>query len=386
MPEIQESWEAAEKESRCCRADQADLRVQHRAQLERVKQFGNSGIYLMIQFPLIDLRPLLGRTMLNVPQWSSTPVVNQEFVHFFGEIRQRSKSIPGDLPWNDELFYATARRAVTFPELEKRHIGRFQAPQGGLRALYHDKESGVVERVEVGVTIRPGKGEILQSADFFGILHDFLSLPSYVAHLKSTQSNENNRERFRHVIHKPLVSVGIPLARLYENASSRIGFLPESKAVSPGSPVVFVLYKGHELQEQNNKLASVDRELVNNAKVHYATYSSHNRIIGVWFIDVNSASGYNIRRLRIGLSRLHAERTALLEVLNSYDTKMLDVCPELVKFLETRLGWLSGKSKYGLNILAIQDIANAYRLEFPQEDLGSLGKRVERIRNDLVNT
>jgi hypothetical protein len=382
-PEIQESWETAVKAGIC--KEQASLRTQHRVQVNRVKQLGNSGLYLMIQFPLIDLRPLLGRTKLNVPRWSSMPIVNQEFVHFFGEIRQRSKSIPGDLPWNDELFYATARRAVTFPQLEKKHIGRFRAPQGGLRALYHDKNSGVVERVEVGITIRPGQNEVLESADFFAILHDFLSLPSDIAHLNSAESNGDKRERVRHVIRKPLISAGSPLARLYENASSQIGVLAETEAVCSRSPVAFVLYKGHELEEPNEQLVIVDRKLVNNATVHYATYKSHNRLIGVWFIDVSSASSYAIRRLRIGLSRLHAERAALVEVINSYNAKKLDACPELVMFLETRHAWLSGKSKFGIDILAIQDIATAHRLEFPEEDLGDLGKRIGEIRNAVAN-
>ena len=77
---------------------------------------------------------------------------------------------------------------------------------------------------------------------------------------------------------------------------------------------------------------------------------------------------------------------ALSEVLNSYHARRLDACPELVKFLETRYGWLSAKSKYGIDLLAIQDIASASRLEFPKENLGTLPKRISDIRNAYANT
>ena len=86
------SWEYAESVSKTeMLVEQQNLRVKNAYQKSKLQQVGSNGIYLMIQFPIIDLRPLLGIESLNSPRWESTPLVNQEFVHFFGEVRLKIK-------------------------------------------------------------------------------------------------------------------------------------------------------------------------------------------------------------------------------------------------------------------------------------------------------
>ena len=374
------SWEYAESVSKTeMLVEQQNLRVKNAYQKSKLQQVGSNGIYLMIQFPIIDLRPLLGIESLNSPRWESTPLVNQEFVHFFGEVRQRSKGIPGDLPWNDELFYATAKRALSFPELEKQHLGRFSAPQGGLRALYHDKVSSIVQRVEIGITLKPKIEDSLTNKDFLAVLDDFLHLPTDIATNKSKKN-----KRVRHLNRKQLVNAGASLSHLYQIATTKIGINANSKTVRPGLPVTFVLYKGSEHSEIPEILTTVNRSYVNNALVYYATFNTLNCQIGAWFIDINSASSYNVRKLRIGLSRLHTMRIALFTVFDAHQSGTLSKTPELVVFLEKCHGWLSQGSKYGLDFQAIQKIAIASDLGFPSHDLVKIESLIEDIRRTLI--
>ena len=283
------------------------------------------------------------------------------------------------MPWNDELFYATAKRALSFPELEKQHLGRFSAPQGGLRALYHDKVSSIVQRVEIGITLKPKIEDSLTNKDFLAVLDDFLHLPTDIATNKSKKN-----KRVRHLNRKQLVNAGASLSHLYQIATTKIGINANSKTVRPGLPVTFVLYKGSEHSEIPEILTTVNRSYVNNALVYYATFNTLNCQIGAWFIDINSASSYNVRKLRIGLSRLHTMRIALFTVFDAHQSGTLSKTPELVVFLEKCHGWLSQGSKYGLDFQAIQKIAIASDLGFPSHDLVKIESLIEDIRRTLI--
>lgn len=353
-------------------------------QFHPLNQERSRGLYLSIQFPIADLRPLLGIETLPIPRWRSGPRVNEEFVHFFGEVRRRTKGVPAKLPWRDEVFYATAKRALTFPILEKNTIGRFAAPQGGCRALYHDGKKGVVNRVETGIALPLGKTEILEPQDLHVALRDFLSLTINVARLKSLECNGFEGVRVRDVIQKPLVMVGDPLARLFQIASTRVGTSVDSHTVRAGEPLVFVLYEGIDVKWFAQVADVIDSTKVNNAAVYYDTFKSHGRVVQVWYIDLDSADGYSLRRLRIALSRLHAERQAMLDVLRAYKDHVLDANSEMIGFLKERLGWLSKPSQCGIDSSTIHDITSVRDILCSRDERDEFEKRIAEIRNEHV--
>jgi hypothetical protein len=339
-------------------------------------------VYLAIQFPLTDFRPLLGLEKLQVPEWCEKPSEKQEFVHFFGKLQKRYKRTPGNLPGGEDLYYATAKRALTFPGLEKRRIWALRPPQGGLRALYHDTKRGVVERVEIGISAKLERKDGIDGTDCLLLLKDFLSLPTNIAvACPSFLGFDKDKEgRVRGVIPAPLVLAGTPLARLYLNGSTQIGIPVNARVVSAGEPAVFVLYKGDEIQQLSDKSVVIDAGRVNNTRVSYTTFNCHDRLVGVWFVDIDSASGTTLRKLRLGLGKIHAEHQAMLEVLRAYAAHKLDTSKELVDFLQARLGWLSSEHKYGVDIQYVRDIISAYGLARPtRDDLGELNKRIDEI-------
>jgi hypothetical protein len=340
----------------------------------------SKSIYLSIQFPLTDLRPLLGLETLPFPEWTKSPDEN-EFVHYFGEVRRRLRGVPANTPWQDELYYATARRAISFPRLEKKQLGRFQSAQGGCRSLYHDGDKGVVIRVEAGISLKLKKSVFLDDNDYRAILNDFLELSTDIAQAKSHSSQDSHiSERVRLLVHRPLMLAGPQLASLYLNASTKLGNLTNEDTVKDGEPLVFILYRGGEIKELTERSRLVDPAKVNNAKVSYTVYESNKRLVGVWFIDSDSASGDALRRLRIGLSRIHAERQAMLRVLQQFQVSRLVKNSSINDFIEKRLQWLSESRQYGIDTTVIQDITNIYDLFSPRDDLEYLEERIAEFR------
>ena len=344
-------------------------------------QLTSHSVYFSIQFPITDLRPLLGVDTLPFPEWNTVPRANEEFVHFFGEVRRRSKQIPGEYPWQDELYYATAKRALCFPLLEKRHIGSFHAPQGGCRALYHDGDRGIVARVEAGVVIPVAKTNDLQMKELLVMLRDFLNLPIQVACLNTLGLN-SAENRIRSVAPAQLVKAGRYLADLYQSSSTQLGVPSTSQEVRAGEPVVFVLYKGNSATELPEARYRIDPVKINNAGVSYTFFESHKRQVLVWFIDLSSANGDILRRLRLGLARLHAERQALLEISRAYKAKKLRENSDLIEFMEKRLGWLSKASHYGIDADAMKDTMSAYHAICPGKELQRLEILIDEIREN----
>lgn len=332
---------------------------------------------LSIHFPIADARPLLDHPVLPVPSWKAGPLLT-EFVHFFGNVGQRDaprlEALPGLAHAQraaDELFYANARRALSFPLLEKRELGPLRAPQGAFRRLYRDT-TGVVARVEVALSVSPGAGKPLDGRSCLTVLRDFLGLPTDVA-LLPARGASGAASRVRQVVRAPLLQAGDVLARLFFRATTAVAGadVPDAPdapggAVVCGEPLVFVLHDGAELSELPPRAQPVDPTATHGARVAYLRFCRGDRRVGAWFLDEGSAGGYDRRRIRLGLARLHAERQALLNVLGACERNGRRT-PAVDAFLEARLGLLTEAVKYGMDQRAVRGITSAYDSVLPEE-------------------
>lgn len=339
-------------------------------------------MFLSILFPIADLRPLLGVSALPAPSWKVEPNAGKEFVHFFGKVQKRQKG-PGLKLWLDERFYAGARRALIYPTLEKQRLGPLRPPQGAFRGLFCS-QTGVVARVEVGVSAAPDDEGAPDGRQCSTILRDFLGLRTQVAHLRRPADVAGDaKRRERGVIDTPLHLAGEHLARLYLHATTAVAGAVDTRLVEAGEPLVFVLHDADEIAELPAKLQLVDPAKVHGARVGYLRFRCRDSYVGVWFIDRSSADGEGLRKLRIGLGRLHAERQATLAVLRATQAGVLARSEALGDFLTARLGLLAEPHKFGIDQQAIREITSVYDAALPEEERGLLEERVGEVRAGL---
>ena len=105
-------------------------------------------MFIVIQFPIIDARPFINDETykLNIPTWPFAS--EQEFVRYTGRVERRKKG--GIKDWSGESFYSRSHRAIRFPKLERRRLGKnddFIIPLGVYRRFFSNGEA--VSRVEV---------------------------------------------------------------------------------------------------------------------------------------------------------------------------------------------------------------------------------------------
>ena len=79
-------------------------------------------MFIVIQFPITDARPFINEKThkLTCPSWPF-PLEN-EFVRYSGRVEKRMRG--GIKDWSGEDVYSRSNRAIRFPELEKRRLGK----------------------------------------------------------------------------------------------------------------------------------------------------------------------------------------------------------------------------------------------------------------------
>jgi hypothetical protein len=286
-----------------------------------------------IHFPFADLRYLIhaapGR--LDRPSWPF-PIPLQEFVRRTGDIQVRRK---GSIdPWGDERCYCSAAKAIRFPDrLHKYGPGNVEF-QGVFRRLFFD--GAVVGRFAVGLS--PSKGHLGLAMDHA------LALP--------TRIWEGDQ--------RPLISGGPALAAHWLAASTAAGDGGELDLLwsTAGTPLIIGTsqvsqFGSHQDLELARRLGK-EVDLFNSSGVVclFRRLTVGRTVAEAWaLLSEPGADPGLIRRLRIHLGRLHAEREALKAVFRAIRSGSISAeygSDQLQRYLDRALSWQESKAPSGI--------------------------------------
>lgn len=306
------------------------------------------------QLPLADSRPFLdGDThRLARPTWPR-PRLDESYIRSFGGVKKRLKGGAGD--GLGESAYCRAARAVRFlPTLEG-----FPEPDRPLAKAFSCafrrflSDGRAVSRFEMGLREGPGCRRLsgLGPADCSRLIRIVLSLPVRVPTGGDTE------------VKCELVDFAKPLAAHYlRSTTARIAGQPQPTEpwwISPGPPLLVVEYNQDEILGLPPYCLRVPGTESWEFEFHHLSFQYKGRLIGVWFLGwkpgaVSQTALDTIRRLRIHLFRLHAERECLQQVLWAIAEKRIkitartDASDALQRYLDESIKLLSRETFAGL--------------------------------------
>jgi hypothetical protein len=278
---------------------------------------------LTIQFPIADARPFIKN---GTPRLSIDLSLNNydNFVRYFGDVKKRIKGFPGSKEWASDAYYASAKRALTFPNLGQYYDGHEEIKPSMLlkpsflsRRLFFDGTA--LARVEVGLSVDTQIS--LDKEQLKYVIKDYLTLPT------KTLSFNNNNDKNR--ISSDLMTQGGRLAKLFLYATTPttnhidqpdINIHP----VMGCNPVLFFEYKesdrsifGKLLNKSilPDDVQRIDNGITNDVNLSYYIFKINQKSIVVWFIECNDKNKENVRLLKLCLLRLHAEQEVLKNII-----------------------------------------------------------------------
>lgn len=321
-----------------------------------------------VHFPVTDLRAFIDEApeRLSRPSWPF-PIPLREFVRGTGSIDVRRKGAID--PWGDESCYCTADRALKFPdELHKAGSGRC-CFQGIFRRLFFNGD--VVARFSVGIS--PSSGTLENALD------DALLIPMRVG--SKTPA--------------PLVASGAALAAhwLAMTASARSGSLKGSWAVA-GTPLVIGTGTISEFGDpkrlrlarrlgQEVELFSDDDVLCLFRRVTAASNYAESWAI----LSGPTADRDLVRRLRLHLGRLHAERESLKAVFRAIRSGEVAAgigSESLQSYLNRALNWQESRAPSGVSSAEILEASAKAQDLVTEGERGQLLAAISEIRGNIL--
>lgn len=307
-------------------------------------------MFVVIQIPIADHRGLLSAETYKIsnPHWKALNY-GVEFARYFGIAQIRKKG--GDSAWSDESGYCSAHRAIRFGNsniiLKGENGYSFNVPFI-FRRLFSD--GGVVSRLEIGLRIIPRKGgnfAPLDAKNLNIILKQIVNLPVRV------QESKNQKGC-------PIIKSVRDISRLYLKATTkRTAFLDKhfrSWWVVSGAPTMILEYSKNEVGNLPLKYKKID----NIDGINLATYThlEDNLPFYMWFLRKDDEVDKDtLRRLRINLLHLHAEKECLRIVFENLTQEENERPSDALQwFLNESLKNFSAKKRFGL---PQQEIAQA---------------------------
>ncbi len=304
-------------------------------------------MFVTFEIPIADVRPFVGSetARLAVPGWP-TPLVDAEFVRSVGPVRERR--LGGLSPWAGEGYYANAGRAIRFP----RGFGQWpycdETRTTRLHCLFRKFfcDGGAVSRVELGFGPRDrfDKAELAAPNELLALVARCLAIPVEVPCEDGSLSACE------------LVRAGPPLARhlLRSTTSSADALALENWWLKALRPVLVITLHDSEI----DRVPKTARRISLNASgaVAYHLVAGHNGVTApVWILPWHERGERDlIRRVRLHLFRLHAEREVLKWVLSAASQGRLanassaDGWDRLQRYLGTTLPLLERGTLYGI--------------------------------------
>lgn len=320
-------------------------------------------MFINVQIPFADLRPFLGTDYgrLPIPGWPH-PQVDAEFVRAVGAVRQRKAG--GVSPWMGEGYYADAARAIQFPPKFARWPYAWGGNSTSMQAIFRRffSDGRAVARMEIGFAPRNRYSQLmgLSGTDLVSLVASCLGVPVRV---RSADNGKVTRE---------LVVAGRELARHLQRATTRNGSKPPAEpwCVRSLRPIVVAVYRPEELVE----VPRGAKEVPIDAQGHRAwnlLVGRNGITVPTWLIREDQVRDRDhLRRIRLHLFRLHAEREVFRWTLTcASDGKLAGAdSPEpwdrLQAYLNETDRLLSRGSVYGIGTaelktaLGLEDLVN----------------------------
>jgi hypothetical protein len=276
---------------------------------------------LCLQFPLADARGFVADTRrLSTPQWQ-LPEFGTDFVRYIGPLRRRKA---GPLQgWVSENTIADARRALQFTSLALALENDFTQPvHGAFRRFLCDGLT--LGKFEVGLDnwdwLRARAAQL--NVNLETLVSAALRLPVKVSDPPGPATAVD------------LGAAGPALASLYCAASTSqdkgAPFEPANWWVRAGQPIVLAQYRTDaepiSLPAHARDVALGDAAVLGKLRLSHFYVPFQGKDIRVWALGYASkASLETVRRLRVYLTRLHAEHECLRLILRSVSRKQLVV-------------------------------------------------------------
>jgi hypothetical protein len=339
-------------------------------------------VFVAVEIPIADLRPFVagdtGRVPL--PGWPN-PQVDVEFVRSFGPVRERLRG--GLDPWPGEGAYANAARAMRFPP------GFAGWPRPGrywpatLRCVYRRlySDGRAVSRAEIGFgpQWREMPASLISAAELIEAVETCLAIPLRIP--MGTSEFEAHA----------LADAGSSLARCLLRATTTGNFEPNPGWLRAVRPMVVVTASWAELHEISKIARRVPLGDSAPPVLHRVLGLHGGRTVPVWFLPSGRGGDLDLlRRIRLHLFRLHAEREVLKWILGAAshgdlaDGSDPEPWDRLQRYLNDTLGLLERGSIYGIG--PTEDLRSALRLT----DLVNPGERssllaqLEGVRGNVL--
>lgn len=319
-------------------------------------------MFILVQLPFADARGFVaGTERLPKPPW---PLVepDRDFVRAVGQIRERRRG--GVTPWVGEETYCDARRALRIEPNDS------TAQRGRCRLRRYHSDGRALARIEVGIAVRasasrnsssrrPGAQPSITAGDAPTtapqLLVGALSLSF------RTPAGEGS-------VSGNLLELRTPLARHLLRSTTRVRtdgtFSPEEWWLHPTPPLVVVECGAHEGLTPPQSARRVPIAEEHGIVLYTLTVALAKTTAKIWWLHTErSASCDTIRRLRVHLLRLHADRVTLRHVLRLVALERLDTnrgaesFDRLQRYLLTTCRGLERRHSHGFAQAAILDAA-----------------------------
>jgi hypothetical protein len=293
--------------------------------------------------------------------------------------------------WPDEVFYASAKSAIKFKLLSKVRLGKKgkktqMAPQVVFRRLLCGDESAAVTRVEIGIRDSrfPEVGSHFHSVsgkEIQDIALAYLDIPVQIRRMPTASD----------IAEVPLREAGPYLADLYCRVTSQAAVIParavaDARLTRAGEPLLLLEYDVTEL-ESPPRLA---KKVTDPAGVQLWFYRKehHGTSTGIWFLCRDRTNLAAVRRMRIGLLRLHAEYQTLKQVYFLIAREVLPYIPRtpaadvLEAYLGRAIRTLTKEKHSTLFPNQLRELFAAYD-SIDQEERGLLLSKLEGMRRQI---
>jgi hypothetical protein len=341
-------------------------------------------LFVNLEIPFADARPFLDGDVgrLKSPTWP-LPDPEGEFVRSCGRIEIRRRG--GIAPWSGEGDYCDARQAVKFPD----SLGsiRFEGAEHGvgLRGVYRRYLSTglAMSRLDVGIVPERFRYAPVaaKSAEFMrSVLHACMTVPVRTV-------------RTQPPTYAPLIAAAPHIARHILEATTATSALDkiENWWLCAGRPMVLTEYRVDRfphIPRPRREVAPID-DLALRLSHFYMRIKGHD--VGVWLLGYRPGTDPEaLRRMRVHLSRLHAEREALRKILTHIARGSLaldgsDAAERLQSYLNEACSSVTRRRWYGNEQLPILDAAYVSDALVSEGDRESLFREVERARRAIAS-
>lgn len=329
---------------------------------------------ISLQLPFTDLRNfseddhgLLGR-----PNWP-LGVPQKDFVRSFGIISKRPRGgMPG---WIGENFICNAKRAIRFQDpliYPSKNEKKKLAFRVAFRRLFFDGLA--TGKLSIGLSSL-NSVESLSSVDvknlFFEFLNTQVKVPSGKDNLKTI----------------PLRNAGKLVSNLYEISSVETNYIEyqNERLIKPIKPLIIFIYNKDEVLCMPFPGDDLPLNLKGFKLSNYLV-DIMGQSLNLWAIEIHSDLNERhglIRSLRICLSRLHAEYSSLINVLQAIGSGKLEITPrseasQMLQLYLNRAIDIISKNEEALNQFGEKD---AIELANKAIDITEPGYRDELLRS-----